>query len=63
MEETKITTIATQLELIPIEPVEDTTESLSSEFVCPDCGSGRETILISGRCKTCLVCGWSLCSL
>ena len=39
---------------------DNTAEILFREF-CPVCS--QETLLLSGRCKTCTECGWSSCDL
>ena len=39
---------------------DNTTEILFTEY-CPECN--KESLLLSGRCKTCVECGWSSCDL
>jgi len=43
-----------------MEPESEQDTDETEKIVCPECGS--EVIVVS-RCLTCLVCGWSLCSL
>lgn len=56
----------TKLEAINLEIVDEhneRNEAISQEvdFVCPDCGS--DSIITVSHCKTCVSCGWSMCSL
>lgn len=31
-----------------------------AEIICPNCGT---TMILNGRCKTCVECGWSSCDI
>lgn len=50
--------IKTRLELVN---EAEAREDLELE-VCPECGEVNSLMMV-GHCKTCLLCGWSLCSL
>lgn len=50
-----VTTIITQLSF----PLEDSGASIKLE-ICPECGI--ESVAVVSKCKTCMTCGWSLCS-
>jgi len=32
-----------------------------NELICPICHS--DSVVLSGRCATCMTCGWSKCSI
>jgi hypothetical protein len=52
-------TLVTKLEVIKTDNAEASLEI--KDEVCPECGS--ELFQRVGHCATCLVCGYSLCSL
>lgn len=56
MEEKK-TNLVSKLEVVDTEEV-----ASEEENICPECGM-IDVVMTVGHCKTCLVCGWSLCGL
>lgn len=40
---------------------EEKHEEVKKSLKCPECGN--ETLMIAGRCATCMSCGFSLCSM
>jgi len=51
--------LKTDLDLLSKQEAEASEED--EKFVCPECGS--EAVIVVTHCKTCVSCGWSLCSM
>ena len=53
----KVVKLVNKLEVIDLDA-----EASEEKNICPECGL-EDVIMTVGHCKTCLVCGWSLCGL
>lgn len=57
--ETNTVIIKTKLELVDDQALANT---FIIKEICPECGM-EDSLVQVGKCQTCLLCGWSLCSI